>query len=184
MSTFAISCGNGKKAFIYVSEGGSLLAEGSVQDGQILAVDGRKFVTSADSTRVYAVGSYSNLYAIVKDQAGNTMFAGTIYPGRTDLAVTTTVETGTSVDPISAPRVRAAADRMSRILEGLVKKDASTSSATLLHIAQGYRPGSDVKGLAVLDGASTVPVTVSELGPVTITAASWQTANVRAFWNV
>lgn len=159
-NTFSFVAKGASTALVYDVSGGSLLAT--------VPCEGVTVTLSLDVPKAWIV---------LKDVFGLVMMAAPLYLNLNYFFPTVALPAGVTTDEQFQAAVRNYGGLNQ--LGGRINH-ASGGLATILHIAQGYRPSADIRGVADLNGTSVVPVTVTALGAVTMTPASWTSLNLRA----
>lgn len=165
MAIYSIVAPNSSSAEIYDREGGSLLA--AVPTGNLTATVNLNVVSPA--------------FAVLKDGDGNYQMSAPLYLGVNYLKPTLSIKlSGATAESVFPPAVHESMGL--RALSGRIKHASGNSSATILHIASGFRPSVDTRGVAVLNGASISPISITALGDVTMTASSWTSLGLSGNW--
>lgn len=164
ITNFAFTSTNSDLALVYDKAGGTLL--------HTVGCGGQRTVTiQADLAQAYV---------ILKDDAGREQLRSVLYPGLNYFVPSTALFSGISNDLSYPASVRSAGGVTS--LTGRIQHTSGTASS-LLHIASGFRPSADVRGVAFLDGTSIEPITIGSLGTVSMTpSASWTALGLQASW--
>ena len=159
--------------FSFVAKGASTALVYDVSGGTLLATVPCEGVTVTLSLNV------NQAWIVLKDVDGLVMQAAPLYLNLNYFFPTVALPAGVTTDEQFQAAVREIGGL--RTLGGRINH-ASGGLATILHIASGYRPVADQVGVADLNGTSVVPVTVTALGSVVMTPASWTSLNLRASW--
>jgi hypothetical protein len=159
--------------FSFVAQGSSTALVYDVSGGTLLAT------VPCDGVTVTLSLNVDKAWIVLKDANGLTQMAAPLYLNLNYFFPTVALPAGVTTDEQFQAAVREIGGL--RTLSGRIKH-ASGDLATILHIASGYRPVADQLGVADLNGTSVVPVTVTALGNVMMTPASWTSLNLRASW--
>lgn len=165
MAEFSLVAVGANSARLYDKEGGTLKYTIGVKNQSVATVN----------------HDAETMFVILYDSSAREMQRATLYRGLNYLYPTVALTTDTSADNITYPGVYKISDDLKKLV-GRVKKASESNSATILHIASGYVPSAAAGVNVTLDGTTDVAGSVSTLGDVTITGASWTTASVDGFW--